>query len=73
MRTARFRGPGGRGYGPGGMDLGYGLEAMVWGLWSWGRVMVRRHYPPRYGQTDTCENITLPQLCLRAVINQWWI
>ena len=26
-----------------------------------------KRYPPSYGQTDTCENITFPQLRLRAV------
>ena len=47
-----------RGYGPGGMDRGYvpGTEL------EWGTAL-----PPVKRLTDTYENITCPQLLLRAV------
>ena len=51
------------GYGLGVWSAGYGPGE---GLWCEGTT-------PPHGQTDTCENITFPQLCLWAVINQWWI
>ena len=35
-----------------------------------GLCLYRGCLAPPFGQTDACENITLAEICLRAVINQ---
>ena len=45
--------------------------------WPWGWWCLPRRGPSQggrcsCGQTDTCENITFPQLLLRTVINRLW-
>ena len=66
MRTIRCSSHLGRGCLPRRVSACQGVSAQGVSAWHEGCT------PPPRGQTDTCENITFPQLLLRTIKIRWW-